>query len=111
MIIGILAGIALPQYKAAVAKARFSELKTTTRTYQQAVQRYYLINNTYTTNKNALDILVNTNNCTISVSYVLCSLKDKNNNLLLQYVIVPQTQQRIIIIGIITHTLQDCWED
>ena len=31
----------------AVGKARFSELKTTTKVFQQAAQRYYMINGTY----------------------------------------------------------------
>lgn len=47
LIIGILAGIALPQYQMAVGKAKFSELKTTTKAFQQAAQRYYMINGTY----------------------------------------------------------------
>ncbi len=56
LIIGILAGIALPQYRIAVGKARFSELKINTKAVQDAAQRYYLVNNTYVGAKNNLDI-------------------------------------------------------
>nr|MCR5504939.1 prepilin-type N-terminal cleavage/methylation domain-containing protein [Elusimicrobiaceae bacterium] len=57
LIIGILAAIALPQYQMAVGKARFSELKTLTKSVQDAVQRYYMVNNTYVgANINNLDI-------------------------------------------------------
>ena len=31
----------------AVGKTKFSELKTVTRTFQQAAQRYYMVNDTY----------------------------------------------------------------
>jgi len=47
LIIGILTGIALPQYRMAVTKARFGELKTITKSLGLAVQRYYIINNSY----------------------------------------------------------------
>ncbi len=47
LIIGILAAIAIPQYKMAVGKTKFSELKIKARNYQQAAQRYYMINGTY----------------------------------------------------------------
>ena len=78
LIIGILAAIALPQYKMAVGKARFSELKTITHSVQQAAQRYYMINNTYVgANKNTLDIEIpNTVSCVIydenTQNYVQC---------------------------------------
>ena len=47
LIIGIIASIVVPQYQVVVGKARFSELKVFAKSFQQAVQRYYLINNTY----------------------------------------------------------------
>ena len=54
--IGILAAIALPQYYQAVGKAKFSELKILTKTVQEAVQRYYMFNNTYEGATGGLDI-------------------------------------------------------
>jgi len=56
LIIGILAGIALPQYQIAVGKARYAELKTITKSVQQAAQRYYMANNTYVGAEGNLDI-------------------------------------------------------
>ena len=96
LIIGVLAAIALPQYKKAVLRSKFAAIKDITRVIYEAEQRYYLANNQYTTNWNDLDITVDTNNCTINApyNYILCSLKDKQNKLLLQYLIMPQTQQR-----------------
>ena len=47
LIIGILAAIALPQYRLAVGKAELSTLKTITKNLQDAVQRYYLIHGSY----------------------------------------------------------------
>ena len=56
LIIGILAGIALPQYQYAVAKSRYSTIKNLTRSLYEAQQRYYLLNGAYTQNFADLDI-------------------------------------------------------
>ena len=58
LIIGILAGIALPQYQMAVGKAKYAELKENTRVITEALQRYYLINSTYNATANKLDITI-----------------------------------------------------
>ncbi len=70
LIIGILAAIALPQYKMAVGKARFSELKTITQSVVSAAQRYYLVNNTYVGANGNLDIEIPKN--------VTCSIWNEN---------------------------------
>ena len=99
LIIGILAAIALPQYKKAVLKSKFATIKDRTRVIYEAEQRYYLINNSYTTNWDDLDIAnVNINtkeySCDIgSSSVIYCSLKIDSENFL-QYVILTKTQQR-----------------
>ena len=56
LIIGILAAIALPQYKMAVAKSKFVTLKNMTKNIGEAIQRYYLINNTSPKKLDDLDI-------------------------------------------------------
>ena len=97
LIIGILAGIALPQYKKAVLKSRFATIKNTTRAIYDAEQRYYLANAQYTKKFSDLDIAIpeNASNCYISSPghYILCSLSDKDGNALLQYIIMTETGQ------------------
>ena len=56
LIIGILAAIALPQYKIAVAKSKFATLKNITKSLQESATRCYLINNTIPTKFDDLDI-------------------------------------------------------
>ena len=56
VIIGILAAIALPQYHMAVGKAKFATLKDNARVIKDAMNRYYLIHDEFTTNLEDLDI-------------------------------------------------------
>ena len=56
VIIGILAAIALPQYKKAVWRSRFVQLLTYNNAIVKAQQIYYLANGEYTLNLNDLDI-------------------------------------------------------
>lgn len=56
LIIGILAAIALPQYKMAVLKSKFATMKDLTKAMYLAEERYYLTNDKYTANFDDLDI-------------------------------------------------------
>ena len=56
LIIGILAAIAMPQYKKAVWKSRTAELQTLTKSLVTAQQLYYLQNNTRPESFDVLDL-------------------------------------------------------
>ena len=56
LIIGILAAIALPQYKLAVAKSRYAKIKPLVESIAQAKEAYYLANGEYPTKLDELDI-------------------------------------------------------
>jgi len=56
LIIGILAAIAVPQYKFAVNKARISQLITLANAVQKAEEAYRLANGSYTSDWRSLDI-------------------------------------------------------
>ncbi|MBQ8032737.1 MAG: prepilin-type N-terminal cleavage/methylation domain-containing protein [Elusimicrobiaceae bacterium] len=56
LIIGILAAVALPQYRLAVAKSRYAKVKPLVESIAQAQELYYLANGEYPTKLEELDI-------------------------------------------------------
>ena len=70
LIIGILAAIALPQYKLAILKSKYATMKDIIRVAKEAQQRYYMVNGTYTSNFDDLDVDLHIN----SVNGIVCSM-------------------------------------
>ena len=62
IIIGILAAIALPQYKVVVLKSKYATMKDIIRITKEAEQRFYMINGKYTTDFTKLDVDLNNGN-------------------------------------------------
>lgn len=56
LIIGILAAIALPQYKMAVAKSRYSTMMDLTKSIAHAQERYFMLHGSHTNKFDDLDI-------------------------------------------------------
>ena len=56
LIIGILAGVALPQYEKAVAKSRYTQLITAGKTLKDAMETYYMANGDYPQYWSQLDV-------------------------------------------------------
>ena len=56
LIIGILAGVALPQYEKAVAKSRYTQLITAGKTLKDAMETYYMANGDYPQFWSQLDV-------------------------------------------------------
>ena len=56
LIIGILAAIALPQYRTAVRKTEYAQLQSMTNSLLDAQNRYFLVNNSFTIEIESLDV-------------------------------------------------------
>ena len=61
LIIGILAAIALPQYRHVVDKTRYAALMDITKAIADANERFYLVNDRYSTNFRELDVDIKPN--------------------------------------------------
>ena len=71
LIIGILAGIALPQYQMAVMKSRYSTLIDMVRVMNDAEERYYMVHDKYAATFDGLDI--DLSGCTLSSNKTKCN--------------------------------------
>ena len=70
LIIGILAAIALPQYRLSVAKTKYTELKTIAKSVGDAAHIYYLVHNKYPTQMSQLDVTFQTDDITIGLPQI-----------------------------------------
>ena len=68
LIIGILAGVALPQYETAVLKSKMNSIVPLVRAIKNANEVYYMANGKYTDNLNDLDISIPAGNAKSSPS-------------------------------------------
>ena len=86
LIIGILAAIALPQYKRIILHARFTQTIVSLNALIKAQEMYYMTHNTYVTNLNNLDTEV-AEGCGVNGKYISCGLFSNDNKILaiLQY--------------------------
>ena len=113
LIIGILAGIALPQYQMAVAKSKFSTLKSRVKAMYEAELRYYMTNGKYSDKLSGLDIDPG-NNCYIdnlggnTYTYVACYTTIKKKDVTL-YIMIKSNRKTCMTketdINGITHRL------
>ena len=71
LIIGILAAIALPQYRMTVYKSRYTGLMNLVNSLAEAEERYYIIYDDYSRDLTALDI--DLSDCTLNNSKTTCS--------------------------------------
>ena len=95
LIIGILAAVALPQYRLAVAKSRYAKVKPLVESIAQAQELYYLANGEYPTKLDELDInhpaggspsgdtwlSYKDMSCNISTVGTMCRVKSSNESM------------------------------
>ncbi len=73
LIIGILAAIALSQYRKVVAKAKLAQIIMAVKSLKSATDRYYLTHGEYAKDINTLDVTITSNvNCRLNGSSPLC---------------------------------------
>lgn len=80
LIIGILAAIAVPQYKRAVAKARIVEIQTTLNAVSKGVEAYYLANGYVENTENLPELLDIDVTKMLTCSGMHCTSKDGQLN-------------------------------
>ena len=98
LIIGVIAGIAIPQYKKAAGKAKLATIKGLTESIVQAERRYYIANNkTYTDDLTALDIKIpNGEDCKFAYKSAYCATRI--SGILVQYANSADNKWRRVLV-------------
>ena len=77
LIIGILAAVAVPQYKVAVQKAKFTHLQTAATAIYKAVEVYYLAHNNWPESWEELDISLPFTAVDSTLANTICAQNEK----------------------------------
>lgn len=84
LIIGILAAIALPQYKKVVTRSKAAKMRTMLTTFTNAIEQYYLAQGNFTNSLDNLDITIDwptfDTRSSVSCGYNLVAKSVKRNN-------------------------------
>lgn len=91
LIIGILVAIALPQYRVAVAKSRFTQLITSARALKDAEEVYYMENGSYTATLSNLSITPGTS-CTVDTDETMSLIRcySQSRDIMFQWFLAHQ---------------------
>ena len=92
LIIGILAAVALPQYKKMTLKSEFSTVKAMTRALYDAEKRYRIANGSYTDDFTALDTEIDNSKCSMTQASIFCQIRTKEG--VIQYIIEKSSGKR-----------------
>ena len=96
LIIGILAAVALPQYQAAVLKARLATTMSGVKAIAEAAEVYYMANGSYTDDLTALDVQIPTPDLRASLSV---GQADYSNGTCLDALSSPTTASGWVVLG------------
>ena len=108
LIIGILAAVALPQYRLAVDKARLSNLVTMTKSAMDAQEVYYMANGSYTNDWDNLSVTFQGTVNTESYHSVISSPDGWSIDLYSHLIQAEDSRLTgIALIGFYVHTSQD----
>ena len=110
LIIGILAAVALPQYRRAVAKSEAAQLQTLVTSVTKSVQSYYMVRESYPTNFDEIDVDVDweyttSNPCSVAVASNEGIRQSGNYQIILNY---SETSEFKVVLGLFSKGPYKC---